>query len=45
MEVVKTSKGGDMLMYQGYSYVKKVQRMATGVGVVRKPGYKPALAP
>ena len=26
MEVVKTSKGGDMLMYQGYSYVKKVSK-------------------
>ena len=26
MEVVKTSKGGDMLMYQGYSDVKKVSK-------------------
>ena len=26
MEVVKTSKGGDMLMYQGYFYVKKVSK-------------------
>ena len=23
MDVIKSSRGGDMLIYQGYSYVKK----------------------